>query len=46
MSGETNDNMTGKGKAIDANERQKTKPEGADHIPLQKDEKSEKSDKS
>ena len=38
MTGKTNDSMTGNGKAVDANERQKNRPEGADHLPL-KDEK-------
>jgi hypothetical protein len=42
MSGETNDSTTGNGKAVDANGRQKNRPEGADHIPLKDDKPEEK----
>lgn len=42
MTGQTNSNMTGGGKAVDANERVKEKPEGADHLPLKDDDKAEK----
>ncbi len=41
MSGETNDSTTGNGKAVDATERQKNRPEGADHIPLKDEKKSD-----
>lgn len=44
MSGQTNDSTTGNGKAVDANERAKSRPEDADHVPL-KDEKSKSDDK-
>lgn len=37
MSGATNENMTGNGKAVDATERQKARPEGAEHLPLKDD---------
>jgi hypothetical protein len=42
MSGETNDSTTGNGKAVDATERHKNRPEGADHIPLKDDKHEEK----
>ncbi|SHF02227.1 hypothetical protein SAMN05444339_10340 [Loktanella atrilutea] len=45
MTGKTNDAMTGNDKAVEANERQKNRPEGADHLPL-KDDKAKADDKS
>ena len=45
MTGQTNDSTTGGGKAVDANERQKNKPEGADHLPLKDDKAKEADDK-
>ncbi|MFZ3581656.1 hypothetical protein ACOI1H_05715 [Loktanella sp. DJP18] len=41
MAGKTNESMTGDGKAVDATKRQKERPEGADHIPLKDDKKTE-----
>ena len=41
MTGKTNDAMTGNGKAVDATLRQKERPEGADHLPLKDEKKSE-----